>query len=703
MGIKKKGGDDILTKELISQLSGDVKKSEPLPRKGGINVVFADPYSTLPAMEVGKDGKERPSLTKSILNVLNGGPENTIERLAFETNPGNTNTYAALYRNKLRLLPDSILKRLAIQDSLVAAICNARSAQLQAFGRVQPDRHSTGFKLEPRKGLLDRMSSDEKEEFQKRVERAEKLISTCGHTNGLKADDQLTFSQYLGMSTRNAIVVGRLATEIIWAMNVKTQEMEFHSFRPIDGGTIYKAAPYKESGDSVRAEALHLLEQIKNKDFEKEKFKADEYAWIQVVEGRPVQAFTDRECLVHNFYAVTDVELDGYPVTPMDSAISDITTHLNINTHNKLYFQSGRAAKGMLIIQSDDVDERVLSQIKHQFNASINSAGNSHRMPVFGVGKDDQIMWTPIDTGSRDMEFQYLSDTNSRVILSAFQMSPEELPGYAHLSRGTNNQALSESNNEYKLEAARDVGIRPLVSNFEDFVNTRLLPLIDEKLSKLCTLKFVGLDAETPEKESIRVQQDMPVHMTMNEVLQTFEKKPVGLEIGGEIPLNPAYLQNLDKYFSVGEVLERFCGKKGASQDPSLAYFRDPFWHQWQAFLLQKQQMDQQQQMQQQQAAQGQPPGGPDQGQGGPPPPDQGQPQEGPPQPQGEAQDLTRSLDQLTDLLSKGEAALPPSRRRLLHQHRRLVEDGVEGFRKDLEKLGEELQETAEKFLPKDR
>lgn len=27
-------------------------------------------------------------------------------------------------------------------------------------------------------------------------------------------------------------------------------------------------------------------------------------------------------------------------------------------------------------------------------------------------------------------EFQYLSDTNARVILSAFQMSPEELPGY---------------------------------------------------------------------------------------------------------------------------------------------------------------------------------------------------------------------------------------------------------------------------------
>ena len=46
-----------------------------------------------------------------------------------------------------------------------------------------------------------------------------------------------------------------------------------------------------------------------------------------------------------------------------------------------------------------------------------------------------------------------------REILTAFMMSPEELPGWAYLSRGTNNQSLSESNNEYLLEAHRDEAI----------------------------------------------------------------------------------------------------------------------------------------------------------------------------------------------------------------------------------------------------
>lgn len=578
-----------------------VKKSEGK----WIGVELADPH-TAPA-------GEEPNLVKSVMNLLNGGPGNSIERLAFETSPERNNVYASLYRSKMRLLPDHILKRIAIQDSLVASIVTARSAQLQSFGRIQPDRHSTGFKMEAKEGVVDGMTPEQKEELNKRIERATKLLLTCGSTESIKPDDQLTFAQFLGMTGRNSVTVGRIAVEVIWAQDIHGKR-HVHSWRPIDAGTIYKAAPYKEAAQSVREDALHLLEQIKNKKLEPEKYVADEFAWVQVVEGRPLQAFTADECLVHNFFPVTDIELDGYPLTPIDTAIADITTHINITTHNRMYFQTGRASKGMLVIKSDDVSQVVVQNVKQQFNASINSVGNAWRMPVFGVGKEDDITWQPIDSSAgRDMEFQYLSDTNSRVILSAFQMSPEELPGYAHLSRGTNNQALSESNNEYKMEAARDVGIRPLLSNFEDFVNFRLLPLIDENLSKIVTVKFMGLDAETPEKESTRLAQDSQVHLTYNEILQVVEKKLVDRKMGGDLPLNPMFLANLDKYFTVGQIMEYFCGIVGASKDPMNAYKRDPFFFQ---FL----EMQMQQQAAQQQAAQGAPPpqggdsGGGDQG-----------------------------------------------------------------------------------------
>ena len=52
------------------------------------------------------------------------------------------------------------------------------------------------------------------------------------------------------------------------------------------------------------------MEQIKNKDLEPERYQNDEYAWVQVISGRPVQAFTADVFLFHNFFPTTYVELD---------------------------------------------------------------------------------------------------------------------------------------------------------------------------------------------------------------------------------------------------------------------------------------------------------------------------------------------------------------------------------------------------------
>lgn len=666
--------------------------------------------------KIPEEEDKHPTLVKSILNVLNG-PHDSIERLAFESDPSLINQYASLYKAKLKLIPDHILKRILIQDDLVASIVQARSNHMSSFGRPRPDRFSKGFIVEPKAGTLDKLDAKGKEELQKRIDVAIEKFNTCGETKGWSDNEKMSLSTYLSMSTRNAVGVGRLATEVIW-IETMDGKRKFHSFRPIDGGTIYKAAPQKEAAEKVREQAFHLLSQVKNKKLIPEKFQADEYSWVQVIEGKPVQAFTAEECLVHNFYPVPDVELDGYPVTPIDTMISAVTTHINITTHNKLYFQSGRASRGMLVIRSDEVNESVTARIRQQFNASINSVSNAWRMPVFGIGADDEINWVPIDNSSRDMEFQYLTDMNARVILSAFMMSPEELPGWSYLSRGTNNQALSESNNEYKMEAARDLGIRPLVSQFEDFLNTSIFPLIDPNLAKLCHIRLMGLDAETAEKESVRLQQDAPVHMTYDEILDKVEKDPVGKEFGGEFPLNPQYQAILDKYFTVGQILEKFFGVKGAAQDPSLAYMRDQFWFTFMQMQQAQQQMQAQAQQQAQQQAMGQQA---PQGQGQPQDAAQGQPgasgYDSQPAPRNAAfgqevktegqkteesqSDLTRSLDQVIDLLSKSEDQLPPSKRRLLAQQKKTVKNFLDGWQQDVRTATKEILAVAEQHNPK--
>jgi intein/homing endonuclease len=327
-------------------------------------------------VRTGKDS-DKPTLTKSILNILDGGDNSNISRLAFETDPSQVNNFAGVYHAKLRLVPDSVLKRIAIQDSLVASIVRARQNHLTSFGRPRPDRFSSGFIIKPNTGTLDKLDAEGKKEFAKKVERAIKLLNTCGHTEGVQTEHQRTFAEYLGLSARSAVVCGRIATEIVYVKDATTDQDRFSHFVCTDAGTIYRATTDKSGQESIRKDAYHLLCKLTGKKLVPERWNSkEEYAWVQVIEGTPKQVFTKDEMKVYNFYPVPDVELDGYPVTPIDTVITAITTHINITTHNKLYFQSGRATRGMLILKSDDASPQMIHQIKQQFNASINGASS---------------------------------------------------------------------------------------------------------------------------------------------------------------------------------------------------------------------------------------------------------------------------------------------------------------------------------------
>ena len=554
------------------------------------------------------EGREpRDSMLGAILKSLQSHERTQMQRMAFETDPINVSaSWGSIYRLKSNLTPDHVIKRIIGPqgDDLVCQILQARSNHISSFGRPRSSRFAIGFEFEEMKEVDIDENDKEFEQRKEKLSHLKEVMWNCGYKGIDDAYFHPNLSQFLKMITRDGLGYGRFAVEFIWAIDAKTGQKKCHAFRSVDAGTIYRVVPNREKDQSTRIDALRMLAELKNEKFDKDKYLKDEYKWIQVVDNRPVQAFTDDELCVYNLYPVTNVEYNGYPLTPIDQALNAITTHINITIHNKLYFQHGRAARGMLVFNSDDIDEGTVQKIRMQFHQSINSVQNSWRMPVFAVGKEDQLSWQSIDVSGRDAEFQYLSDSNARVILSAFQMSPEELPGYAHLARGTNTQALSESDNEWKLIAARDVGLKPLLYDIQDFLNTHVFPKFDQELSKEYQMVLAGLDKDSPEKEATRLAQDMPIHMTYNDVLKQVEKTKIPRELGGDMPMNPQFGQMLDKYLTVGEIMENFLGRKGAAADPRYNFYNNPIWLQWQQIVMQKAQMGMQMQMQQQQAEQ---------------------------------------------------------------------------------------------------
>jgi hypothetical protein len=255
--------------------------------------------------------------------------------------------------------------------------------------------------------------------------------------------------------------------------------------------------------------------------------------------------------------------------------------------YNKLFFQNGRAAKGILVIQSDEVDEQVMNDLKQQFMASINNVSNAFRTPILGVAKDDNVEWTQTDSQGKDGEFEFLYDSISRNILAAFNMSPDELPGYGHLSKATNSQALSESNGEFKLEASRDTGLRPMILQFEEFLNSRLFPIMDPELSQICVITLSGLDSQSRDQENQRLQTEAPLHGDLDTIYKAVDKDPVGEHIGGKLPFSEFYGLQVDKYIEVGQMIHEFMKDPAAAFNPLLKYRRDPFFLQYLQMVMQ--------------------------------------------------------------------------------------------------------------------
>jgi hypothetical protein len=552
-------------------------------------MVFALSQDAGEAME--KAGYKQADPASPLMYAIaqaSGSANKSAPRLAFTENPAPSDNYLGLFKSKRRLLPDEVLKQIRLQDHLVAAILRARGSMLSLFGHLQKDRFDVGVQVALKKEFYDVLTPEQYTKATARMKRFEALLLNCGHTAGIEHQDKMTLAQFIDIQTQNGLNFGRFATEIIYDREAAPDEdglYPFHRFRPVDVGTIYRAVRKGEYvGNNLREIAMRMLESITGDkpNINIQKLKEDRYAWLQVIDGTPRQAFTHDEMLVFNLFPCTDIEMNGYPVSPLDTIISSVTTHISIDAYKKLYFQNGRASKGMLIIKSDEVDQGVMDGIKLQFNASINNVSNSFRTPIFGMGIKDAVEWLPFTgEGLHDGDFQFMYDQIARNIMSAFSMSPDELPGYSHLSKGTNSQTLSESNNEFKLTAARDTGLRPLILKFQTFFNEILFPIMDPLLSKICEVSFSGIDAQSKEQESTRLQQDMPTHMTYNEVLHEVDKEPVGRNMGGEFPFNERWQLILDKYKNVGEIMGDFFGDNGAYVDPLLRYKRDPFHLQW--------------------------------------------------------------------------------------------------------------------------
>lgn len=381
-----------------------------------------------------------------ILTELRKTQDSKAIKLAFEVDPVKAdNTYSSVYKRKTNFMPTAILKRIRDSEELIGGvILPVRAKQSSLFARPRANRFDIGFTINLKPESIAKMSESEQQKLKDDViPQLRDILLNCGRNEGVKDRDKRNLSQTFVEIIEDLLTFGAFAIEVR-----KDGLDKFHSFRARDAGTIYFTTPQKgesQEAENIREAARVLLKQVQGfKDDEIKRFSEDEYTYVQVIEDVPRQVFTDKELLYWTNTPSTDINRSGYPVSPIERIISAITTHLNLTTHNKLYFVNGRAARNVIVFKSNNLEESDITSIKSQIVGHINSANAAHRMPVFGMTPEDTMEVVPLDPSTRDMEFQYLADLNKRMIFAAYQMSPDEVAALSYLSRGTNSQSLSE-------------------------------------------------------------------------------------------------------------------------------------------------------------------------------------------------------------------------------------------------------------------
>lgn len=641
----------------------------------------------------------------TVISALKKNANNKAIKFALSEHPDATKNQAAVYKTRTGLLHPNILKRIRDSEELIGGIILPLKAnQISLFGRPRPNRFDVGFTINIQPQAYSQLSDQEIDTIKREIiPQLRDLISNCGKSSGLLAKDRITFSQFLKQIVEDALLFGW------WAVEVRRDAFgNFHSFRAVDAGTIYYATPSQDNTQetqAIRNKAREALSRIEGHKIPIEPFVNGQYTWVQVINDQPYQVFTDDQLIVWSLNPSTDIMRAGYPVSIIERIIDSVTMHINLTNHNKLFFVNGRAARSILVFKSNNLDSEDIDMIRQQMTNHINSSNASWRMPVFGITPNDEINIVPLDGGGRDMEFTYLADLNKRMILAAFQVSPDEIASLSYLSRGTNSQALAESNNEWKLLKSQQAALRPFLNALSDFINLRLLPVINPDWAKLVAVYFEGLDADTPEKEATLISQATSLYYTFNDILDRVEHDRV--KIGGDFPLNAAYLQILERYFTMGEILETFEPEryKGASKDPKFQfYINNPAWFQYQNLLLQKEQiqlqqaqLEQQAQAQQQEQAQQQAQAQQQEEAEQKTPANQeqeGQGQSGVLEQSEGENDLDSALAQMEatlQQLSKAEKDLPKNRKHLLQLHKKAKQKILSDFEKQSKTLADQI------------
>lgn len=451
--------------------------------------------------------------------------------------------------DKVHGVPKVMLKQLSVRDPVVSAIIKEFSIRIAAFGIKSRNRYDVGSKVIPIDGLV---SGGNKDKVDAVVKNIENWFFNVGNLRKRPPKYRMTFEEFLNIVTRDMLTYGYAAVE-----KVRDKDGSLAYLWPADTSTIYYARPGVSKAD--------LIGQLSNYVDDKGTYKLElhnHYKYIQVIQGKAYKGFTDDEM---DFIFLTRQswwENQGITTGPLELCLPLINSHLQSINYNNNFLLQGTAAKMILMLKN--ASPQTVQEFRARWNSMISQAHiNGFRTPI--VGGEFEIEQVSLGNGPKDMEMVQFQDDLVRKMCAIFGIDPAAL-GWSHLARTANQSSLSEGSQAWKVAYSEKRGFKPVLNILQNWINSSVLPEIQEGIEEILEFLFVGLDREDKQVELQRFQQELSTYRTINDIREEVGLEPLP-DLGSNMVLNPTALQINQVYMKANEIRATYMGKDAATPE----------------------------------------------------------------------------------------------------------------------------------------
>lgn len=413
------------------------------------------------------------------------------------------------YKDKPTALSYNMLRNMG-RVPIINSIITTRIEQISQFSQPNYEGKGTGFQIRKKRSYLKQKEDKLTKKDEARIEWLIDFIINCGTNSNSWTGD--TFDTFLRKFTRDCLELDQGTFEIV--RNRKGLPVEFLA---VDGATFRLTDTFENDDD---------------KYVNRNKIAINGYypTYVQIFQNQPRAEFYPWElCFaIRNHYS--DVRLNGYGVSELETIVNITTWMLYSDTYNGKFFSQGSAPKGILKV-SGGVNEARLAEFRQQWMAMVAGVQNAWRTPVLEA---DKMEWIDLQKGNRDMEFTKWQEYLIKLACATYKIDPSEI-GFP-MSGSSDSKPMFEGNNEARLKYSKDKGLKPLLKMIEFKINKYVV----SALSPEYEFVFVGIDEED---EAAQVELDIKkMGYTGLKELRRLRGLPDEID-EDDVILNPQYLQ----------------------------------------------------------------------------------------------------------------------------------------------------------------